>query len=305
VPHTLLLADDSLTIRRVVELTFADQDIRVLAVGDGSEALAALDRTPPDIVLVDAGMPGVNGYQVARHIKDTPQLAHIPVLLLTGAFEPVDNERVDAAGCDGVLVKPFEPQLVVARVRELLGTPTANRDTDDTGPASAVSVAAATARPSDSVGERPNDRSAAALDEYLERLSQALTASSGSRVQVSSAPAPDSAGDASRETPSGSGSAAVPQSLTPPPASPLAEAFSALLAAEQAFPGGLAAASPAATPWSPEGLVDVVTRRVIERLPEALVQEHVAAIVSAVAERLIRDEIERIKKSIADGDSTV
>jgi CheY-like chemotaxis protein len=122
-PRTLLLADDSVTIQRVIELTFADEDIHVVAVSDGDEAIAVLDKTPPDIVLADVGMPGRNGYEVARHIKETPRLAHIPVVLLTGAFEPVDQARAAAAGCDGVLAKPFEPQLVIGRVKELLARP--------------------------------------------------------------------------------------------------------------------------------------------------------------------------------------
>ena len=65
-------------------------------------------------------MPERDGYEVAAFVKAVPQLAHIPVLLLTGAFEPVDEARAREVGCDGVLVKPFEPQLVIARVRELL-----------------------------------------------------------------------------------------------------------------------------------------------------------------------------------------
>ena len=119
VPHTLLLADDSVTIQRVIELTFADEEVRVVAVSNGDEAIAVLDRTPPDIVLADVAMPGASGYEVARHIKSTPHLAHIPVVLLTGAFEPVDQARAAAAGCDGVLAKPFEPQLVIGRVAEV------------------------------------------------------------------------------------------------------------------------------------------------------------------------------------------
>ena len=122
-PHTLLLADDSVTIQRVIELTFADEDIVVVAVSDGDEAIAALTETPPDIVLADIGMPGRTGYEVAQHIKETPRLSHIPVLLLTGAFEPVDQSRAAEVGCDGVLSKPFEPQLVVGRVKELLAKP--------------------------------------------------------------------------------------------------------------------------------------------------------------------------------------
>ena len=118
--HTLLLADDNLTIQRVIELTFADEDISVVAVSDGDKAIASLDRKPPDIVLADIGMPGRSGYDIARHMKRTPALAHIPVLLLTGAFEPIDASMVADIGCDGVLTKPFEPQQVIRRVKELL-----------------------------------------------------------------------------------------------------------------------------------------------------------------------------------------
>jgi CheY-like chemotaxis protein len=123
VPQTLLLADDSLTIQRVIELTFAGEDIKVVAVSDGDQAIAQLDTMPPDIVLADVGMPGRNGYDVAQHVKQSPDLAHIPVILLTGAFEPVDKAKASAVGCDAVLAKPFEPQIVIGRVRELLSRP--------------------------------------------------------------------------------------------------------------------------------------------------------------------------------------
>src|SRR5687768_6232707 len=66
-------------------------------------------------------MPKRNGYEVATFVKGHPDFKHIPVLLLAGAFEPVDETKARQAGCDGVLVKPFEPQQVVMRVRELLG----------------------------------------------------------------------------------------------------------------------------------------------------------------------------------------
>ena len=119
-PYTLLLADDSVTIQRVIELTFADEDVTVVAVSDGDQAIERLEASPPDIVLADIGMPGKNGYEVAQYIRRSPKLAHIPVVLLTGAFEPVDQARANEAGCDGVLAKPFEPQLVISRVKELL-----------------------------------------------------------------------------------------------------------------------------------------------------------------------------------------
>jgi len=119
-PHTLLLADDSVTIRRVIELTFADEDIRVVSVGDGQQAIDRIRAEPPDIVLADTGMPERDGYEVAAFIKTDPDLASIPVVLLTGAFERVDGDRAKQAACDAVLVKPLEPQVVIKRVRGLL-----------------------------------------------------------------------------------------------------------------------------------------------------------------------------------------
>src|SRR5512132_4420491 len=116
----LLLADDSVTIQRVIELTFADENIQVIAVGDGQQAIARIDSEHPDVVLADVGMPERDGYEVAAYVKGNPQFAHIPVLLLTGAFEPIDEARARAVGCDGVLVKPFEPQMVINRVKDLL-----------------------------------------------------------------------------------------------------------------------------------------------------------------------------------------
>src|SRR5512138_1345809 len=106
-PYKLLLADDSVTIQRVIELTFADEDVSVTAVGDGQQAMDHILADRPDIVLADVGMPKHDGYEVAAFIKDDPDLQHIPVLLLTGAFEPVDEERARAVRCNGVLAKPF------------------------------------------------------------------------------------------------------------------------------------------------------------------------------------------------------
>jgi len=118
--HKLLLADDSVTIQRVIELTFADEDVQVIAVGDGRQAIERIEADRPDIVLADVGMPERDGYEVAAYVKRTPHLSHIPVLLLTGAFEPIDEQRASDVGCDGVLAKPFEPHMVITRVKELL-----------------------------------------------------------------------------------------------------------------------------------------------------------------------------------------
>ena len=78
-PHTLLLADDSITIQRVIELTFADEDIRVVAVSDGKQAVQRAQAEAPDIVLADVGMPEMDGYEVAAFSKRTPVLLACPV----------------------------------------------------------------------------------------------------------------------------------------------------------------------------------------------------------------------------------
>jgi len=117
---TLLLADDSVTIQRVIELTFANEDVRVVTVSDGQEALEQIDAQRPDIVLADVSLPKVDGYGISSHVKESDELKEIPVLLLTGAFEPIDDDKARDCKCDSVLVKPFEPQELISRVRELL-----------------------------------------------------------------------------------------------------------------------------------------------------------------------------------------
>jgi CheY-like chemotaxis protein len=357
VPHTLLLADDSVTIQRVIELTFADEDVHVLTVGDGDQAIAAIDQKPPDIVLADIGMPGRDGYEVAQHVKKTPRLAHIPVLLLTGAFEPIDQVRASAVGCDGVLAKPFEPQLVIGRVRELL----ARQPT--------VPVAAAPAAAAPSVAEPPLDELSSAPrphrlvnDQYFDELDQAfatLTASAQRRRErsaetqadeaigwfsrtVSPAPPPPEKSPAAEDAaldawtvpvpkpatappqpatpaaaasapsvppaasstpaaaPAASGqSAAAASAPVPPPVAAfpkLADAFAALLAAEQTSPPAAAAPiwpSPATAAVSPE-VVEHATRRILHEMSQTAVRD----IVTEVAERLVREEIERIRKTI-------
>ena len=352
-PHTLLLADDSVTIQRVIELTFADEDVHVLTVGDGDQAIAAIDQKPPDIVLADIGMPGRDGYEVAQHVKKTPRLAHIPVLLLTGAFEPIDQVRASAVGCDGVLAKPFEPQLVIGRVRELLG-----RQPPASAAAEPAPVAASAAEPALDELSPAAKPHRLVNDQYFDELDQAfatLTASAQRRRERSAEPPGDeaigwfsrtpSAAPPPEKSPSAEEAALdawtvpVPKSATasPPPSPPaeaasassartpaspapsaasgpsaaagsapvpppvsgfprLADAFAALLAAEQASPPAAGAPiwpSPASAPVTQE-VVEDATRRILQEMSQNAVRD----IVTEVAERLVREEIERIRKNI-------
>ena len=123
----ILLADDSITIQKVIELTFSDEDFEVVTVGNGRLAVEKVQEVRPDLVLCDIIMPEKDGYEVCDFIKRSPTLAHIPVLLLTGAFEPFDQERAGRVGCDGFLAKPFEPQTLIAKVKDLLSRAPAPR----------------------------------------------------------------------------------------------------------------------------------------------------------------------------------
>jgi len=116
----ILLADDSITIQKVIELTFSDEDFEVVTVGNGRLAIEKVQEVRPDVVLCDVIMPEKDGYEVCDFIKKSPHFGMTPVLLLTGAFEPFDQERAARVGCDGFLAKPFEPETLIAKVKDLL-----------------------------------------------------------------------------------------------------------------------------------------------------------------------------------------
>jgi CheY-like chemotaxis protein len=323
----LLLADDSVTIQRVIELTFADEDVQVLAVGDGRQAIERVQSERPDIVLADVGMPERDGYEVAAFIKGDPQLAHIPVLLLTGAFEPVDEVRARAVGCDGVLVKPFEPQMVISRVRDLLA---GIRGADALGRAP-VSPPAEEQRAAPAV-----PAPGGSLEDYFDRLDAALA------NKVATAPAPELVRAAAPPVRLAAVPPPAPKPAPPAPAasSPMSDALDlnqldlsspgpeppapALavapapvpmpvpapaptpapavapepreLSLQEAFAALLAAeqgasSTPVRGDVLPNDIVDEIANRVIARLGD----ETMRAAVLDVAERLVREEIARIK----------
>ena len=119
-PKTLLLADDSVTIQKVVGISFANEDVRLITVDNGDAAIARARQDRPDVILADVVMPGKSGYEVCEAIKADPNLRHIPVLLLTGTFEAFDEARAARAGAAGHIAKPFESQLLVEQVKRLL-----------------------------------------------------------------------------------------------------------------------------------------------------------------------------------------
>ncbi len=305
---TLLLADASVTIQRVVELTFSHEDVRVVSVSEGTRAIQWLDAERADIVRVDVDLPEVDGYSVAAYMKKSERLQKMPVLLLAGAFDPVDQDRVRSIGVDGVIVKPFEPQQVVARVKELLAAvpPPAKREARTTAPligpadspALAVLRSASESRHVDESGRRP-PKPEPVFPRRPEPVPVASAAQERGTMPIGQ-PEPLEpptrlvwdTGSTPQPAPAHPAAAAAP---APAPAAgkvTLASAFTALLAAEQSAQP--AAAQPAAAvPGLTEENVEAAVRRVLVRMTDELVRR----IVVETAERLIREEIEKIKAS--------
>lgn len=128
----LLLADDSTTVQKVVNLTFADEGIEVVTVSDGDAAMEKFVEATPDLVMVDVNMPGTGGYKICEIIKQDDETKHIPVILLVGSFESFDEAEAKRVGADDYLTKPFQSiRHLVAKVSALLDPNAAVFDDDD------------------------------------------------------------------------------------------------------------------------------------------------------------------------------
>lgn len=138
-PQTVLLAEDDRAIRHALERALTLEGYQVTAVADGVEALAQAHRTPPDVLVLDVMMPGIDGLQVCRVLRAEGD--RTPILMLTALVETQDRIAGLDAGADDYVVKPFDVEEVFARLRALL-----RRTSDSNGPAP-VDVAKPTAAP--------------------------------------------------------------------------------------------------------------------------------------------------------------
>ena len=117
----ILVADDNSNIQKMVGLALKDQGIDVVAVGNGEAAVRKISDIRPDLVLADVFMPVRNGYEVCQYVKADSALSHIPVILLVGAFDPLDEQEAQRVGADGVLKKPFvPPEPLISMVKSAL-----------------------------------------------------------------------------------------------------------------------------------------------------------------------------------------
>jgi len=131
---TILLADDSITIQKIVNLTFSGEGIDVVTVGNGEAALKKIYELRPSLVLADIFMPGKNGYEVCDYVKNEPALSSTPVILLVGAFEPFDSNEAARVKADGHLTKPFEIKVLISAVNSLISAAGEQKDASERTP---------------------------------------------------------------------------------------------------------------------------------------------------------------------------
>lgn len=151
----VLVVDDSQSVRRAIGRMLAPIGLSVDAASDGDEARERLARERPRLVICDVVLPGADGYEVCRFVRSRPQLAGVPVLLISGLSSPEVTRRAEAAGAVGVMAKPFTAKSLVARVEQVLGAAEAAALGEDGPPA--VDLV-------DGLGELPGVRAAYLLE---------------------------------------------------------------------------------------------------------------------------------------------
>jgi len=142
----ILIVEDSVTMRRVMEMTFAGEDAELLAVESGELALQHGRDFGPDVAFIDASLPGLDGYELTRAIKSDPQLAGTSVILMASQHRPLDEARASEVGADGHILKPFDTQDAINKATELTGQDEAFYDAPSI-PVARSATAPPTARP--------------------------------------------------------------------------------------------------------------------------------------------------------------
>jgi CheY-like chemotaxis protein len=317
----ILLADDSLTIQKVVELTLAGGDYALTCVPNGQKALESLQQSRPDLILADAVMPEKNGYEVCETVKGNPATARIPVVLLSGSFEPFDRERAERAGCDTVITKPFDAPHLLEQIDALCsrsGTaePAPEEPPFETG--FPVEAAAAPEGAPAAGAEGPFGRGDADSSPFLSlqegESSAGLANPEGEHEATARYGQPVTAPeeivlDDSEMTSAESFAAANPSPaspaspLVPPAGRPPEEIGAREISREEAVPRE--PAPEAAPPPAPEPLpelteaqIDAIATRVVEMLSDRIIREIAWDVIPEMAEIVIKRRIKELESGV-------
>jgi CheY-like chemotaxis protein len=294
VPTKILVADDSATMRRVLEMTFAGEDATVHTVDGAEAALAKAAELNPDIVFADASLPGVDGYELARRIKQNPQLAKTAVIVLASQQAPYDEAKGRSAGVDDHVSKPFDTQGLIDRVGQVLARTRAVPTGAEAAPKAAAAPAA---RPAPPAVAQPAQAAAAGAGGAV-RLPQG-----GTRMGMGAPPPPAQPVAVAKP-------AAAPMPAVRPNAPPLAPVPTAqkqVAAAPIAARPAAAAPAPAASAASAVAVATQdlgtklahlgLTREQVEgvlALSREVIEQVVWEVVPDLAEQLIKEEIKRL-----------
>jgi CheY-like chemotaxis protein len=277
-----LVADDSATMRRVLEMTFAGEDATVTSVETADAALAKAAEFAPDLIFADASLPGVDGYELAKRIKADPKLAKIAVVVMASQQAPYDDAKGRGAGVDDHISKPFDTQSVIDRVGQVLAK-TRTAPAAEAKPAAAP--AAARPVPPAPVAAAANSPAAAARVPQGTRMGVGAVPLQSAAKPAAAAPIP-----APRPAPPlAAPAAATAKPLAPPPAArpaPAAAPAAAAVAAaavSQDLSGKLAALG-----LSREQIEGVLA------LSREVVEQVVWEVVPELAEAIIKEEIKRL-----------
>jgi len=116
----ILVVEDQEDNRRIVRDLLTTTDYEVMEAENGEEALAAVAKQRPDLILMDIQLPVMDGYEATRRIKADPQLRAIPIIAVTSYALSGDEEKARAAGCDDFVPKPYSPRQLLAKIRKYL-----------------------------------------------------------------------------------------------------------------------------------------------------------------------------------------
>jgi len=303
----LLLADDSITIQKVIGITFANEDYDLTIVDNGDAALQKAQADKPHLILADVFMPGKNGYELCAAVKQDPNLQNVPVLLLTGTFEPFDEEKAVSSGANGWIAKPFESQSLIEKVEALIGgapaaappvAPAAPKPAPVAAPTPPPQPVAPPVKPATpapdhwgdiSLDETPQPAIAVEAPVFEDAADFIIDDGSGADFDDSS----DVWGD-SEETIEMAEPEVMAVEPTPPPQP----------AAPPIRPPAPTPPPPPVAPAAPVGNVEAKVagmseadlQRVVEKVASAILEKVAWEVVPDLAENLIKDEIRKLRE---------